>query len=260
MTPVVGRLPEYYHSHQLITPKSATHNPLTWTFNMEGSMWFQAVAREPEKAKEFAMAMSGSWNDTPAQGYYPFDQLSNFSHASADGSRAFMVDVGGGHGADVKEIRATNPGLSDGLIIVQDLPHTFASLPENFLPPEMNIKTQVHDFFTPNPVKGAGVYYLRRVLHDWADEPATKILGHVRDAMADDSKVLVCDTVLPSKVQGPDGFSYWNDVIMFSIGGKERTEEDWRALLDHAGLVVEKVWRSSVRNMGVIEGKKKYNN
>lgn len=258
MIPIVGRLPEYFESHPLTTPHRPTHNPMTWAFDMEGAMWFQAVARNPEKAKEFALAMSGSWNSTPAQGYYPFsEELAGLSAASATGTRTFMVDVGGGHGADMKEIRQSNPLIAQGQIIVQDLPHALASLPDGFLPPSLNITTQEHDFFTPNPVKGAGVYYLRRVLHDWADDACEKILGHVRDAMATDSRVLVCDTILPSRVQGPDAFSYWNDVIMFAIGGKERTEEDWTALFERSGLAVVRFWKSHMKNMGIVEGRKK---
>ena len=257
MIPIVGRYGEYFETHPLVAPHSPTHNPMTWNFDMEGSMWFQAIARNPEKAKEFALAMSGSWNATPAQGYYPFERLSHLSDTSADGSRVFMVDVGGGHGADMKEIRSSNPSLKQGEIVVQDLPHALASLPDGFLPPDLNIRAQEHDFFTPNPIKGAGVYYIRRVLHDWADDACVRILEHVKDAMAPDSRVLVCDTILPACVEGSDSFSYWNDVIMFSIGGKERTEEDWRTVFDRSGLEVIKVWRSNVKNMGIVEGRKK---
>lgn len=260
LTPIIGRFPEYFKTHALEAPRSSTHNPLTWNFDMEGSPWFLAVSRSPEKARDFAIAMTGSWDATPAQGFYPFaSQLAPLSRAAAasDGSRVFMCDVGGGHGADVKEIRTTNPELTGGRIVLQDLPHAFESLPPDFLPPTLGIETMVHDFFTPNPVRGAGVYYLRRILHDWADGPACTILGHVCDAMADDSVLLVADTVLPDLVPGPDGFSYWQDVLMFAIGGKERTEHDWRALFDKAGLEVVRVWRSEFRNKGIVEGRKK---
>ncbi|KAG6354382.1 hypothetical protein INS49_004399 [Diaporthe citri] len=35
---------------------------------------------------------------------------------------------------------------------------------------DSRVELQVHDFFTPQPVKGARAYFTRSVLHDWPDE------------------------------------------------------------------------------------------
>lgn len=37
------------------------------------------------------------------------------------------------------------------------------------------VEMMAHDFFTPQPVQNAKYYYLRTVLHDWADDKAVPI-------------------------------------------------------------------------------------
>jgi hypothetical protein len=44
------------------------------------------------------------------------------------------------------------------------------------------IPLPVHDFFKPQPVKNASVYFLRSIIHDWPDAEAKKILKNLREA------------------------------------------------------------------------------
>jgi 6-hydroxytryprostatin B O-methyltransferase len=57
---------------------------------------------------------------------------------------------------------------------------------------------QVHDFFTPNPVSTAEVYFLRHILHDWADERAIRILRNISSVMKKTARIVVMDTVVPA--------------------------------------------------------------
>ena len=73
----------------------------------------------------------------------------------ADGTRqwdpqnAVFVDVGGGFGHQCHALQAAYPDLP-GQIILQDLPQAIAhALP---LP---GVKIMTHDFFQPQPIKGA---------------------------------------------------------------------------------------------------------
>jgi hypothetical protein len=54
-----------------------------------------------------------------------------------------------------------------------------------------------HDFFSPQPVLDAAVYVLRRILHDWPDSLARRILRHLRDVAAPFTQLLVIDHILP---------------------------------------------------------------
>ncbi len=53
------------------------------------------------------------------------------------------------------------------------------------------VRFMPHDFFEQNPVKGADVYWLRHIIHDWSDEYAVKILTKLRKSMGPRSRVLI---------------------------------------------------------------------
>lgn len=82
---------------------------------------------------------------------------------------------------------------------------------------------------------------MHSVLHDWPDELCRKILANIVAAMRPGySKVLVNENVIP------DTGAYWEttslDLIMMEIGSGERTERQWHALLESAGLKIIKMW------------------
>lgn len=102
------------------------------------------------------------------------------------------------------------------------------------------------DFSAAVPA-GADSYLMARVLHDWDDESALRILGTVRAAMPPGSRLHLVELVL-----GPDsGWTMAYDLMMgLLLPGHERTEADWRALLARAGFAIDRVepagWRGSV--------------
>jgi hypothetical protein len=84
---------------------------------------------------------------------------------------------------------------------------------------------------------GARYYYFRNVLHDWDDEKAAEILKQVVPAMGPDSQILVDEVALTDV--GAHWFSAAMDMHMHSIlEAKERTQAEWHALADNAGLKV----------------------
>lgn len=156
----------------------------------------------------------------------------------------------------MKEIREAYPALK-GKIIVQDLARVVDNVPPGSLPPELDIHHQVHDFWTPQPIRNATVFYMKRVLHDWPDDLCKKLLRHVVDAMAPDSRLLIGDTVMPDRVQREDLYCYWMDMTMLTFAGKERSEADWRELFESVGLNLVKVWKAPVGTFNMMEGRLK---
>lgn len=58
------------------------------------------------------------------------------------------------------------------------------------------------------------------------------------------SKMLINDWVLPDK--GASFQAAMMDMnMMANLAGKERTESQWKSLLDQAGLLVVEIWGSS---------------
>ena len=99
------------------------------------------------------------------------------------------------------------------------------------------------DFFesVPRAVGGATAYVLRHIVHDWDDDKAAAILGNCREAMGDESgsRVLCVESVIEDGNE--PGFGKWLDLMMLVIGGKERTEAQYRELLQRGGLELIRV-------------------
>lgn len=74
--------------------------------------------------------------------------------------------------------------------MVQDLQHTIASAPP---PPTQRITLQVHDFFKPQTVVGADVYFFRWIFHNHSDKYAVKILQALTPALKKGAKVVIND-------------------------------------------------------------------
>jgi hypothetical protein len=82
------------------------------------------------------------------------------------------------------------------------------------------------------------------------DEDAQKVLRNVRQAMSDGGRALLVDEIV-ARGNEPGGKTM--DVLMLSIGGKERTEEEWRALLAASGFALGRVWREPVTVLEAVQ-------
>lgn len=86
---------------------------------------------------------------------------------------------------------------------------------------------------------GASVYFLRNVLHDWPDESARTILENITPALAPSSRVVIQDQVVPTT--GATLLNVGVDIAMMIFSGMERTEKQWKALLESAGLEIVRI-------------------
>ncbi|KAM0629128.1 hypothetical protein ACHAPW_006972 [Verticillium nonalfalfae] len=101
------------------------------------------------------------------------------------------------------------------------------------------IRFVVHDFFEKNPVPEADVYWLRYVLHDWSDDYCVRILSAPQP-------------LLPNWGYYTR-YSHQRDLAMMAIiNGIERKPDEFRELVERAGLRLRKIWdcRSQV---GLVE-------
>ncbi|KAJ5422999.1 hypothetical protein N7445_011107 [Penicillium cf. griseofulvum] len=212
----------------------------------------------------FAKAMTGIGRvSSTAMIYdYPWDTLGNGT----------VVDVGGGVGTHSMNIARTYPNLS---FIIQDRPEVIekgVALWTRELPEYVqNGKVQLTpgDFFQPQSVTGAGVYFLHTILHDWPDAECIQILKSLASAMTSDSRVLIGEMVINNSLgtkEIPDApkplpadyglysrYSHERDLVMLSLfNSKERTMDDFRGLIHQAGLVVENVYECR-SHMSLIE-------
>ena len=89
---------------------------------------------------------------------------------------------------------------------------------------------------------GARAYYMRNVMHDYPDVKCKQILRLIMDAMDKDSVILIDEMILPNK--GVNWQQAQLDLMVMSVmSAIERSEKEWYALLDDAGLKVKKIVR-----------------
>ena len=168
-----------------------------------------------------------------------------------------LVDVGGGFGALLPPILAANPALHG---VVFDQPSCREGALRLFEKVGLADRCEFvdGDFFDAVTPAGADAYLLKSVIHDWDDAQCLAILRNVRAAMAPDSRVLVVEPIVPDR----PGSSPYDLMIagtdlnmMVMTGGKERTETEFRALLEAAGLPVTRIVQTPA-TMSVIEARR----
>jgi hypothetical protein len=148
-------------------------------------------------------------------------------------------------GHDLVGLKRKFPNLP-GRLVLEDLPDVIEHAKESI---EDGIEVVGYDMFTEQPLKGAKAYYLRTVLHDWPDKQSLLALVRVREAMADDSVLLINENTLPEV--SASSFSVSLDINMMNIfAALERTEKQWVDLLERAGFRVVKIWRADYDDVG----------
>lgn len=156
-----------------------------------------------------------------------------------------ILDVGGGYGTLLAAILVANPEASG---VVLDLPHCRDGALNLFR--EMGLSERARfqdgDFFQSVP-GGADLYLLKSVIHDWDDEKSGVILSKCRDTLGSSGRLLVLEPVVPDRLGGSrfDNILVASDLnMMVNTGGRERTEGEFRKVLEAAGLRLERIVRT----------------
>jgi O-methyltransferase domain/Dimerisation domain len=191
---------------------------------------FQYMAEHPEQATVFnqAMAFLGGQSGAALARTDAFDF----------GRLRSLVDVGGGLGTLVANLLDAHPGLEASLF---ELPHTAEQARSLLAARGLNGRCHViaGDVFRDPLPPGADAYLLKHVIHDFDDEHATEILRACRRAMAPEARVLLIESVHPDHIE-PSALHArmtGSDLNMLvQLGGRERTESEFRHLLSAADL------------------------
>ncbi|KAF2754643.1 S-adenosyl-L-methionine-dependent methyltransferase [Pseudovirgaria hyperparasitica] len=249
---IMPHLPDYLASIQYRNPSENKPGLFGFAKRSELSM-FEWLEQNPEKLQVFQEFQSAKEEmlDTSFESLLreliestpPVKKLSS-DEESFQTDTVLLCDVGGGRGTALRSVSTSIPKLSTfGRTITQDL----RSVVESIEPcPEW--EAMPYDFFEPQPVKGAYIYMLRDVLHNWSDTACLSILSNIIEAMGPKSQLLILDAVLPETC-APQFMTYI-DIQMMQFGGMERTESHWRHLLFQVGLEVESI---QVRNTTGLE-------
>ena len=149
-----------------------------------------------------------------------------------------IADVGGGLGGIVREILKACPKLKG---MITELPPVVEPAKRAIAEEGLSDRCTAvaSDFFKSIPA-GADAYFMKHILHDWNDEDSTCILKNVRDVIPTNGKLILAETVVPNDANFHPGKLLDIEMLVF-LKGKERTETEWRKLLEGARFRVTRI-------------------
>jgi hypothetical protein len=195
---------------------------------VHGDVFWDHLVNEPELGRLFSQAMtqaSGARADAIVAGY-------DFS-----GVRT-LVDVGGGQGRLISASLQSYPTLRG---ILFDRPSVVVDALAVLESAGVGDRCEIvgGNFFESVPA-GGDIYLLKSIVHDWDDAESIAILTSCRRAMSAHSRLLIVERVLPPDVSS--SAAGFGDVFMLLlVGGRERSVDEFRVLLERAGFNLERV-------------------
>ena len=149
-----------------------------------------------------------------------------------------IVDVGGGHGALLRAILAKYDHLQGTVAeMACVVPETKAAIEVDGMADRC--KAVECDFFAAVP-SGGDAYLMKHIIHDWSDELAIKLLRNIRAVIPQNGKLILAEAVLDD-TGAPHPGKLLDIEMMTFVGGRERTEKEFRELLSAAGFKLTKV-------------------
>ena len=148
-----------------------------------------------------------------------------------------MIDVGGGYGELLSAILAAYPATSGAVF---DLPLCADGTKKQFADTGVGERGEfiAGNFFESVPA-GADALVMKSIIHDWNDERSLKILGNCRRALPEAGRLLLVERLMPEGLEATAEHAAvtLSDLNMLrGPGGCERTEGEYRALLEQSGF------------------------
>ncbi len=159
-----------------------------------------------------------------------------------------VVDVGGATGAMLCALLQVKTGLRG---ILFDQSHVVSRAEAAIANTGLENRTTMigGNFFECVPE--ADLYLLKHILHDWDDDSCVRILRNCRRSLRAGGKVAIIELLLSDN--NDHGMTALFDLTMLVVAdGQERTEHEYRQLLDAADLRIAKVIPMK-QSMAIIE-------
>jgi O-methyltransferase/methyltransferase family protein len=197
--------------------------------HVHGERFFEHLAADPEREAAFHASMADRARREAA------DVVAVHDFA---GLRE-LVDVGGGSGVLLEAILRATPGLRGVLV---DRPEAVELARRRLAAAGLEDRCQclTGDFFAEVP-PGADAYLLSRVIHDWDDADARRVLATCRAAMSGNARLLLVEAIVPERPHdAPEAIRMDLHMLML-LRARERTEAQFRDLLADAGFDLRRV-------------------
>ncbi|KAE8150516.1 S-adenosyl-L-methionine-dependent methyltransferase [Aspergillus avenaceus] len=244
--PIIHKTPEFLRETDYRNPEDPTHGPLQYTHKTTSTTW-DWLSKRPAALDRFNSFMEGNragrshWAE-----WFPVQE--RLLDGAVVNKSPLLVDIAGGRGHDLIKFKQRFPG-PHGDLVLEELPAVIDDI-SNL---DEDLRRVKHDFFQPQPIKGARVYYMKHVMHDWSDGNCRIILGHVVDAMERGySKLLIEEHILPDQ-HAKELETLRDLIVMVWCPGNERTRQRWTELLESVGLEIQNFWLPDGFGTGIVE-------
>jgi hypothetical protein len=194
---------------------------------VHGQEFFEYMETNPKAGEVFNNAMIALSNML-----VPFLSRYDFSGFNR------VIDVGGGYGGIMTTILTQNPHLKG---TVFDLPTVIEGTKQNMRAAGLEDRCDciAGNFFELVP-PGGDVYLMKHIIHDWGDDEAITILRHCRQQIHDNGKLILLEAVIePGDAPHPSKFMDLEMIV--SVVGKERTENEIKALFKESGFKLSRI-------------------
>jgi SAM-dependent methyltransferase len=228
MWPVWGGLRESVMTGAASFPR--THGTALWSY----------MAEHPELGTPFNRWMSRQSEQHNAALIASYD----FSPFST------VADIGGGQGSTLAAILRANPSLRGILFDRPEVVKRPAPLAEAGALERCAV---IGGDMLQGVPAGADAYVVKRVLMDWGDEQAARILRSCAGAMAPGGKVLVVEMVMPARNEPGPGKTFDLLMLLVHSGARIRSEAEFVDLFSAAGLRLTRVVPTASPN-SILEG------
>jgi hypothetical protein len=182
--------------------------------------FFEQLAGEPPRLESYHRAMA-------SYARHDYGELSKHLPELTSGT---VLDAGGGSGTLLHGLLRRQPGLR-GVLLEREEVARLAQVPREW---KDRLEVRAGDLFQPWSARADAVF-LARVLHDWDDADAVRILGRAREALNPGGRLYVIELVLGTEDEDLGG-GLLDLHMLATTGGRERTETQFRALFERAGL------------------------
>ncbi len=195
---------------------------------VHGAEVFEYFEQNPEEAETFNRAMTNlSLMAIPA-----ITEAYDFAGINT------LADIAGGHGRLLAGILKANTQLKGLLFDMPSVIDGATALLEKEGVAE-RVELARGSFFESVPA-GADAYMMKHIIHDWDDERSLQILKNIHRAIPAHGKVLLVEMVIAHGNE-PHFGKIQDMEMLVSPGGIERTESQYRELLQQAGFKLTRI-------------------
>jgi hypothetical protein len=201
------------------------HDSITAAY---GKNVFELFPEIPEQAENFHRCMTG-YSRLEIGALDPVMDFSGFHR---------LADVGGGHGMLLAHILRKHPHLHGVLF---DLPSVVGGAigAGHFHDCADRVVYESGSMFERVP-PACDAYIMKHIVHDWGDEHCHKILRLICEQLAihapENGRLFLAEMVVPHGPEPSPAKLLDIEMLVMTIGGKERTVPEFAALFEDAGL------------------------